>query len=1305
MLFQSNSGVFFGGCAVSFDGRKNIGLIRATAWVTVLFTAWLFFPRAVFARPRSYTPVSQLAAKGLTQTPDAALLKKIEAREKREREAAHKPTADVEPLSVAEMGHIRGRGPYRNAYFAGSPMPWHRSLRDVNVCNGNLFKSFTDVQVAPGRGAGLVLQRTYNSNDDRSGPFGTGWTHAYDIRMEEAGTVTDTDSNGAQLTHDVVPRVDFFGGRHKYARDADGLYTPPAYLYDETDSRYDASLADGVQRSLEDSERGMDGTVKHFVPEGTDAGGRASKTRVCDYIEDRYGNRTVLTYGLPITLPDGSLKNLLTKVTDPTGRFLTFTWQNLGTAAAPAWRIMTVQSPLYAVTYEYYTNASDASSYLSLWKVHLDSGGMDRVTTYAYTTCQGETGLLASITDPLGRAVAYEYGLIPYSSVPPYVPNSRTTTLWVNKITEPGTAATPHIWTVTAVSYGSFQFTSNAGLTVYPYSDPSGRINSLQYLANQGSQPDFVWNYYEDYTNNCYKSLKLSTGSYDGIQSVAGLQTLRTFGPHGNVLKEWFQGQDNTNSTTYTYYNASKYFQKASVTDALGRTTRFDYFGNEIALFSSVTTPSGTDSHYTTPVNPSGDALTAVWKVGRPEFTGSAFNRVAFGWLVSGGNHMLNCCIDGNGYMQIVTWGDCVGGGVAQASGSDSYWNSAQFAAQDTWYLRARWSTASVGFDYSFDGVNWVVIAAGTAASFGFPTRPDRAAISVGNGSNAATTARVRFLGYSDGSGAPASPDPGAWTWLNQNGAVASLGSRGNVAWVRDAGYDVSGSPSYNKQFTYTYYPSGQKASETNLNGVVTNYTYGDSYGNLTQVAQDPGGLNRVTSMVYDGVGRVTASTDPNGQTSTFSYNKLGQPTAASFPAKGNTPAETVSYVYGANGRTESVTDGRGTTGMAYEPQADRVAGVTDPVTGTTSYTYGVSGERASLTLPGGGTLLYEYKPSVVQYPGSGQEADKVSRVLSKITDDQGRVVLVTTDGFGRLLRVRHNIAFNAGGALVQYLQNDYVYDRYTVTENGSSAQDTHDWLIRTSTTWKSQQTTNPQSSLLNQNDYAYSVVGQRISNTITQPGAGGALASRTENYTYDELSRLKTANYGDGEVQTYGFDAMGNRLAKTDNVTGSEGYTFDNANRIATRQVGASAVQSYTSDADGNTLTDGKHTNAWDSQNLLASCATTGTNANTSTFAYGADGLRRKMSVTNAGQAAPNTITHYGYDGTSAVREWAEDPLTQVRTIAATYLLGPSGPMYADKTQFSSKRPTNAADVRWFASVRTGTCTTASAPWSARWT
>ena len=50
------------------------------------------------------------------------------------------------------------------------------------------------------------------------------------------------------------------------------------------------SLVSGPVKPLADIEHGMDGTIKHFV---TFAG---SRERVCDYIQDRYGNSTNLVY-------------------------------------------------------------------------------------------------------------------------------------------------------------------------------------------------------------------------------------------------------------------------------------------------------------------------------------------------------------------------------------------------------------------------------------------------------------------------------------------------------------------------------------------------------------------------------------------------------------------------------------------------------------------------------------------------------------------------------------------------------------------------------------------------------------------------------------------------------------------------------------------------------------------------------------------------------------------------------------------------------------------------------------------------
>src|SRR5579862_3858766 len=144
-------------------------------------------------------------------------------------------------------------------------MPWQRSLRDVNLCNGDLFKSFTDIQVQPARGAGLAMQRTYNSQDSRIGPFGIGWTHAYDIRNQDESSQPITDE-----TMNLSDRSDFFGGKHKYHRDADGLYSPPAYLFDELSSDYNAFL--------------VDGTVKHYIA-GQTGGSTVNPERVCDTIQ------------------------------------------------------------------------------------------------------------------------------------------------------------------------------------------------------------------------------------------------------------------------------------------------------------------------------------------------------------------------------------------------------------------------------------------------------------------------------------------------------------------------------------------------------------------------------------------------------------------------------------------------------------------------------------------------------------------------------------------------------------------------------------------------------------------------------------------------------------------------------------------------------------------------------------------------------------------------------------------------------------------------------------------------------------
>ena len=70
-----------------------------------------------------------------------------------------------------------------------------------------------------------------------------------------------------------------------------------------------------------------------------------------------------------------------------------------------------------------------------------------------------------------------------------------------------------------------------------------------------------------------------------------------------------------------------------------------------------------------------------------------------------------------------------------------------------------------------------------------------------------------------------------------------------------------------------------------------------------------------------------------------------------------------------------------------------------------------------------------------------------------------------------------------------------------------------------------------------------------------------------------------------------------------------------------------------------------------WDSQNRMVSCVYKGT---TSTFKYGADGLRRRATVNGV-------VTDYAYDGQTLVQEGFASGGT-LSTVKATYLQGPRG-------------------------------------------
>jgi len=162
-----------------------------------------------------------------------------------------------------------------------------------------------------------------------------------------------------------------------------------------------------------------------------------------------------------------------------------------------------------------------------------------------------------------------------------------------------------------------------------------------------------------------------------------------------------------------------------------------------------------------------------------------------------------------------------------------------------------------------------------------------------------------------------------------------------------------------------------------------------------------------------------------------------------------------------------------------------------------------------------------------------------------------------------------------------------------------------------------------------------------------------GGEVTTTITYTYDSLYRLTNATYSTGDVFTYTYDAVGNRLTQT-TITATTVYTYDIANRLI--NVGGAA---QTWDNNGNLLNDGVSTYTYDSANRPITITQ---GANTYAFAYNGMGDRLRQVV----NSVPTTytldlnagLTQVLVDGTN-VYLYGNGRIAQYADTTPSYFLG----------------------------------------------
>jgi RHS repeat-associated protein len=174
-------------------------------------------------------------------------------------------------------------------------------------------------------------------------------------------------------------------------------------------------------------------------------------------------------------------------------------------------------------------------------------------------------------------------------------------------------------------------------------------------------------------------------------------------------------------------------------------------------------------------------------------------------------------------------------------------------------------------------------------------------------------------------------------------------------------------------------------------------------------------------------------------------------------------------------------------------------------------------------------------------------------------------------------------------------------------------------------------------------------MLGQRTSLTSNVPSQG--LSAALTKYYYDNLYQLTKVDYPtaapwNGEVHSWTYDAIGNRLTNTVNST-TQTYTYEKigSNPLNWQWMLSDGVNTYSYQGTGATLSksgpSGNFSFAWNTEVQLTGIS----GAETASYGYDYQGRRRSKTV-------GGVTTRYLYDGLNLIGELGTSP--------ADYLFGP---------------------------------------------
>jgi len=417
-------------------------------------------------------------------------------------------------------------------------------------------------------------------------------------------------------------------------------------------------------------------------------------------------------------------------------------------------------------------------------------------------------------------------------------------------------------------------------------------------------------------------------------------------------------------------------------------------------------------------------------------------------------------------------------------------------------------------------------------------------------------------------------------------------------------GYDsrgrrTSATDQNQKTTTYTYDDADRLTTVTDAAQNTTQYAY-DTEGNLTSITDANnhttyfgynarGWVTQTTfpstlaeSYTYDAIGNLQTKTDRKNQTIQYVYDSLYRMTSKTYP-----DSTAANYVYDLVGKIQQVTDPTGTYAFAYDNMG-RLIGTSTQYSFLpgfnfqNAYTYDAASNRKSLTAPDGSTNTYNYDTlnrlatltnSLTGQFGFGYDA--LSR-RTQLTRPNGVNTNYGYDSVSHLLSVLHQAGSTTlDGASYGY---DYAGNRTSKTNylNGITSNYGYDAIYELLPVTQGGGTTESYSydavgnrlSSLGMNPYSYNTSNELTSTPsggYTYDANGGTLSDPSgKSYSWDFENRLTQAvNPGVGTT-TFKYDPLGRRIQKSGPL-GTTNYLYDGYNDIEELDNSGNVLARYT--------------------------------------------------------------------------------------------------------------------------------------------